>query len=284
MVAVFTAAVWRAMGLDSGDRNRTRTWGLADLGSWRRADLGCLALILWMIFLCVAIDEALEGAASCHCFGRLHADPRYTAVFDALCIAVLCVVRPTEAQPVRSPRFRHSRNAVVSVVTTCGIAFGAWSVLRQSRTSPDDAGFTSAGATVLLNPEKWIGKPFVLGRYTDIGGQLDRGEWLVLFYHHDCEHCQRAVPRYLDRSRSNPSSLRGRKLALVEMPPYAPPGEALVPEDAPVPTGKLNESQDWFVTVPLAVVLHDGKVAAVASGDDAEDPDWTEEKPPLAAR
>lgn len=156
-------------------------------------------------------------------------------------------------------------------------------LLRQPRAEGDNDGFTAAGETVLLSPEKWIGKPFVLGSYTDIGTQLDRGELMVLFYHHDCEHCQRAVPRYLQWSGPQATS-RTQKLALVEMPPYAPRNETLVPSDKSVPIGKLSDTQDWFVTAPLALLLQDGTVRAVATGEEAQDPAWIEKKSALAAR
>lgn len=243
-----------------------------------------VAFVLWTIFLCVAIAEAVEGAASCHCFGRLSIDPRYTAAFDALCIAVLWIVRPPKAGPTRSPRLLRSRIALIGAVALGGVAFGAWTLLRQPRAEGGNDGFIAAGETVLLSPEKWIGKPFVLGGYTDLGAQLDRGEWMVLFYHHDCEHCRRAVPRYLQWSGLRQSLAGGPKLALVEMPPYASPGEALVPASAPVPTGRLTDSQDWFVTAPLALLLHDGTVRAVATGDEAEDPEWIDRNSAVAVR
>lgn len=232
------------------------------------------ALVVWTIFLCISTAEALEGATSCHCFGPLRADPRYTAIFDALCIAMLCLARPPEVAQFPLPGLRRSRNAIVGAVAMCGVALVAWSLSRQANTRGDDAGFTATGGTVLLSPEKWIDRPFVLGGYTDIGGQLDRGEWLVLFYHYDCEHCQRAVPRYLEWQETHQCTSGGRRLALVEMPPYAPPGERLVPFDTLAQTGRLSDSRDWFATAPLAVVLHDGIVRAVAAGDEAENPEW----------
>lgn len=242
------------------------------------------ALVLWTIFLCVAMAEVLKGASPCHCFGRIRTDPRYTAAFDALCLAVLCIVRPPRYPAVPAMRLRYPRNALIGTVAVGGVVFIAWTLHRQENTAQGDAGFTAVGRTLLLSPEKWVGKPCVLSRYTDIGGRINRGEWMVLFYHYDCEHCQRAVPRYLDWFERHRGGLGEGKLALVEMPPYAPPGEALVPADAPVPSGRLSDSQDWLVTAPLALLLKDGTVRAVATGDEAADPSWIDKKLALATR
>jgi len=56
--------------------------------------------------------------------------------------------------------------------------------------------------------------------YIDTGDKLSNGNWLVLFYHHDCPDCAEAIKRYEQMGLN----LRGRadflRIAFIEVPPY----------------------------------------------------------------
>lgn len=46
----------------------------------------------------------------------------------------------------------------------------------------------------VLEPETWVGKELPILDNIDIGERLKKGAWLILFYHHDCPDCARAIP------------------------------------------------------------------------------------------
>jgi hypothetical protein len=70
--------------------------------------------------------------------------------------------------------------------------------------------------TVLLEPEKWIGKEFPLLSFiepTEEQDKLKNGEWTIVLYHHDCPKCQEVINEFIEKKTEN--------LACVEVPPYA---------------------------------------------------------------
>jgi hypothetical protein len=118
----------------------------------------------------------------------------------------------------------------------------------------------AVGSLVVLEPETWKGKAFPLTRHIDVGKQLTRGEWLVILHRHDCPKCQAAL-RENEQSASSPASpSQSRRIALIELPPYGSP------HDAPIPgiLGRLSDRFDWFVEVPVKIVLIDGIVQSTS--------------------
>jgi hypothetical protein len=71
--------------------------------------------ILWLAFLGIAGYEAVTGAGSCGCFGRVHVNPWYTASFDLAVLVALPFCRPS-VLPVKfaTPRSIASVSAVAS--------------------------------------------------------------------------------------------------------------------------------------------------------------------------
>ena len=53
----------------------------------------------------------------------------------------------------------------------------------------------------VLEPETWVGEKLPILEYIDIGKSLKKGNWVVLFYHHDCPDCARAIARYQQMAR-----------------------------------------------------------------------------------
>jgi hypothetical protein len=239
------------------------------IGEGGRRTWACTGL-LWLVFLGVAGYEAVTGAGSCGCFGRVHVNPWYTASFDLAVVLVLPFCRPRDGLRMSGGEWRL---AAVGVIAITGAAFGIWDLYRYSPGRLRGDGLTFADGTVVLEPEKWVGQPFVLANYIDVGPQITRGDWIVLLYRYDCEHCQRAVPRYAaltDGPGRQSPTLPG--IALVEIPPFAPAGQELVRPDMPVLPGRLTPDHDWFASTPVRVRVRDGTVTATAEGDAAEYP------------
>jgi len=88
---------------------------------------------------------------------------------------------------------------------------------------------------------------------------------------HDFDHCLAAVPQYESAVPQDGQT----KLAIIEMPPYAGPGEEFAPSLAVSLMGKLDTTRDWFATTPVAILLDHGIVQAAAEGDAAGTPDPT---------
>jgi hypothetical protein len=120
------------------------------------------------------------------------------------------------------------------------------------------------GRTVVLTPERWVGKRFPLLDYIDIGERLAEGEWTVLLYHHDCPRCQEVIAHYAELANRWPTDRNGRRIAFVEVPPYAGSLPRMVHRSA---VGHLEDKQKWFVTTPLEVVLSGGRTKTVTTGN-----------------
>jgi len=230
------------------------------------------AQILWLVFLCVAGWEAESGTTFCGCFGKVQVDPWYTASFDLIVVLILPFCRPNRREVAIVERGFWLRWAVLALIAIAGVAFGAWNLGRYSPSRLSGDGLTLSDGIIVLEPEKWVGHPFILVNYIDVGQQLTHGEWIVLLYRYDCEHCQRAVPQY---SAYAERCLRqnGPNIAFVEIPPFAPHGQELIRQFGSRIRGTLSPDHDWFISTPVAVILHDGSVQAVSEGSAAENPD-----------
>ena len=109
----------------------------------------------------------------------------------------------------------------------------------------------------VLEPETWVGKELPILDYIDIGKQLEKGNWLVLFYHHDCPDCITAIEK-LNKTRYEIQDARYElNVALIEVPPY---GEDQVIAGSAYVHGRLANVKEWFVTTPAVVLLTDGQV------------------------
>ncbi len=126
-----------------------------------------------------------------------------------------------------------------------------------------DDGFVPTGAgMVVLESEKWLGKPLPLLEYIDIGDQLRQGKWLLVLYHHDCPDCQELLGPSRD-SRLN-SLGDASRVVLVEMPPHRQRSdEAAFADCVSRNVAQLTDSRRWFAETPTAIHLAEGVVISV---------------------
>ena len=88
----------------------------------------------------------------------------------------------------------------------------------------------------------------------------------MLLYHYDCPTCQEAIAEYTERGAGVPVERDGRRLALVEIPPYAPSSWRSTFLRGSWVVGRVSDSRQWFVQTPLTVRLREGRVVEVSSG------------------
>ena len=104
----------------------------------------------------------------------------------------------------------------------------------------------------VLEPKTWIGKELPILEHIDIAEQIKTGNWLLLFYHHDCPDCQKAIPQYEQLARDLAGNEELLRIALIEVPPY---GRHPAHWNTLCSFGQLADTKEWFVTTPLAVLL-----------------------------
>ena len=247
-------------------------WLLANITprlTWLAA-LGCFSM-----FTCISLYKALSGYASCGCFGRVEVNPWYTSTMDMTFVVSLAIWRPRELLrgwsdaiarfPSTLLRAFLCRQATLVLFAWLAIGLPAgYAMGSYVDTTLSDVGtIIGDGKIVVLEPEKWIGKRFPLLDYIDIGNKLRDGVWTVLFYRHDCPHCQRIVPRYEGAARRSCLAEGKMNFALVDIVPHASSEHALIPSMCCC--GQLDDAREWLVEVPVAIEIANGFVLRVDS-------------------
>ena len=223
------------------------------------------ALACFTLFCFITLYKGLSGAESCGCFGSVKVNPWITLfAVDIPSVIALAVFRPTlsflrKQESIAAfiqnaftplPSIRRfaaifSVGIVILAVTGCVLAFN------------EPAKVT--GGYAVLEPAEWVGKKLPILEYIDIGNQLKKGTWLVLFYHYDCPECVKAIRSY----KSNAADLGGNenslKMGFIEVPPY---GRSAVNNDSTYSIGKLSNVKEWFITTPAVVLLENSTVLA----------------------
>jgi hypothetical protein len=229
------------------------------------------AMTCFGLFCCVALYKGLTGATSCGCFGRIHINPWITlTTIDLPALVSLSLFRPTHLLgPFLS--FLRRRESIFNMVgeyieplpsgSEFATAMGL-GLLLLGMTTPILAVTKPAAITStyeVLAPETWVGKELPILASIDIGEQLRRGAWLLLFYDHDCSHCQDALPQYEQMARDLAGNEDFLQVAMVEVPPYGPipfTGNQIRA------LGHLANTKEWFITTPALVLLKEARVTA----------------------
>jgi len=220
-------------------------------GRWIQLSGACL----FGSFVCYLVYTIVHGSDTCGCFGTVGVRP--IAMLTVDCVSIPAIWSATRlrvsidrARPVmRIAAFRMMATIIIGLI--CARA------VERYDYGPAASTLDLTHAYVSVDPVTWIGKPLPVSREIDIGSALNKGEWQVVFYHHDCDHCRRFIASLAnDSHRIN----RHSRLALVEVPPYGS-GTEITSMGIPIPLhGHLDSRWTWFIRTPVVVRLVEGRV------------------------
>jgi len=228
------------------------------VGAWPRPAWR-LAIACFSTFALVSLKHGVDGHSSCACFGQLPVNTWLVSLFDLSAVAALCIARPTaaSARRGRGPRVAAAFCVFLGLAVPAGAFMAAY---HAARLAQDGDIVTGADNAVVVEPTDWLGRRFPVLRHIDIGDELARGQWTLVFYHHDCADCRAAIAR-LESWLDGDQILR-RRIALVEVPPFGELPASLSVEVARHTRARLGTDHDWFVATPMAAVLEDGRLVA----------------------
>jgi hypothetical protein len=227
--------------------------------SWSR--LRVIAILLFTFFAGYTLFLAIQGAASCGCFGRLEVNPWWTFLLDVVVLSGLLLeyylVNHKEATPHSSSvslaktRLALAGTLVLPVALTAHLL---WFV--NSKENLSEGAFQTVGDLVILEPEKWIGQEFPLSEFIDVN--VSNGSWVLLLHRHDCPKCKKVIPKYEQLSRFT----AWNQVALIDVPPYDSSQQSRA---SPCSVGRLSDLRQWFVATPIEIQLEMGVVVNVST-------------------
>jgi hypothetical protein len=214
-----------------------------------------VSIILFSIFSVFSLQKGIAGESSCSCFGMLETSPWLSMSLDILAIG--CLVAAGARNEMGTAAFS------LWAIPGIGLVSSATICLLLYFLGPTDFE-TSAPNTgnrlVVIEPEKWVGKPFPLSSFVDRGEELDEGKWKVIFLVRDCDLCHAIA-------KAQPEAISGTRVAFLEVPPYRLEKAGVNKQGH---WFRLNQSMDWFVEAPVSVSLTNGIVTSVADRTELE--------------
>lgn len=293
---LMVAAALKAHQLATEPLDHRLWWTVVVAGEWLLAvallsglykkPVRAAALAALAIFAIVTFTLAQQGAASCGCFGTVQVSPWTTLFLDLGLLLALVLLRPaapgipgspgstrTPGPPATAGRTASGQAPADRVAATTSSwrlglsgAFAlAGAVALAGYASTYVAGSVNPDGTlagdeghVQLEPARWQGERFGLMEHIDIRHQLVRGAWTVMLFRHDCSSCTDHLDLLLsERQLRDPAA--PRRLAVIELPPYASAGELpALPRGWMY--GKLSDARQWRGSTPHFVRLEDGRV------------------------
>jgi hypothetical protein len=105
---------------------------------------------------------------------------------------------------------RVQRIGIVAVAWLVFAVPATWAMMSVEKNDLAELGTEFIGAdgrkTILLEPDKWVGKEFPLLPYIEppeVGEKLKIGEWTVVLYHHDCPKCKEVINDLMEKKTEN---------------------------------------------------------------------------------
>jgi hypothetical protein len=218
------------------------------------------AALCFLGFLGVSLAKVFQGEHSCGCFGPVLISPWITAALDGFVFVALVYAKPSGEADAAAAGRRWTTFALLSGASAIVVA--VLFVLAGPARLDENGRIEGVSATVVLRPEDWIGRPCPLFGHIDVGGRLEQGEWIVLFYRPDCSDCQQMLPRYLRRAAEDglPTEVLG--WAVVDVAGVGGPNDGRVASS--VLSGSLYPGRRWAVRTPTILRLRNGIVTQVA--------------------
>lgn len=228
------------------------------------------ALIVFAIFWFYAGYLLFDGRQTCGCFGKLFVSPWQVLLVDSVIFFSLWQSRAGESAQLSSPAMLVPLPYLLMVFVLIGVP-AAFAMARSApATLAADGEIVGDGRVVLLEPRSWVGKRLPLLARVDIGGQLARGQWIVMLHRDGCPECAKMLARLRERGPDRIDLREAPVMALVELPPFGQTAEDDFPWGIIGVRGRLDDSREWFVKTPLIVGLSEGVVLSVAESLDGE--------------
>jgi hypothetical protein len=243
------------------------------LAAWLLSGIGSrlartVALLTFVAFAAYSCYMGLRGEASCGCFGNIRVNPWWTFGLDLWLVLLLLSRRPNLTRLGLESRQRLFR---LSVATGAFLIFTAGSLLLSMMRPPllqSSEGVSVARSNfVLLEPEKWVGRAFPLHEDIELrdSERLQRGSWVLLFYHADCPTCRRVIGQYERLAAKYKNASKPIEIALIEVPAAAL-GERLTCKISHI--SRLSANKEWIIKTPSEVRMIDGHVIAATSEEE----------------
>lgn len=224
------------------------------------ATVGCFS-----VFALVSFYKALSGEASCGCFGAATINPWYTMVFDLSIIGALIKYRPIGIilrwDGFFSEFFEvQNRKAWMAVVWMLVAVPASCAMASVKNIELAELGTEFVGAdgrkTILLEPEKWIGKRFPLWENVDDGSKslLNQGEWMILIGRKHCDECRRLAENVAARSRV--------PLAVLDVDDDGTSFDFMHFKQVSV-RGTMQMEPYWIILTPTLIACQDGVCVGV---------------------
>jgi hypothetical protein len=220
-----------------------------------------VSITCFVLFLLAALYEAGSGETSCGCFGHITVSPWYTAILDLVVLAALVAWHPVP--PLMTVHLATRFGYLACGLILCAGSFGWMAATHALPAVLTPEGLVGDGETVLLEPEKWIGKRLPLLTVVDIGEELAHGKWLLIFYRDECPKCRKIIPGLEEMVRGRTLPPTTVRLAFIHIQSYAAPGRAILSTASPCKVGHLDAGKTWMVPTPALLSVEDGVVHRV---------------------
>ena len=243
-----------------------------------------VALLSFGFFIGITLQKVIIGAESCGCFGTVHVNPWITLfTMDTPIFLALVIFRPRGERllPPPWPSARHFFGVAIPTFILLGtivpvLIFNKppertdkYEVVRpEQRASPEPAAAQQISGQETTQEQ--FSQEWPMLKHIDIADSLRSAIAVVLFYHNDCPDCLEAISRYDRAARELAGNEDAIRIAFVEVPPYGPEQDSLIPAETPCLKGRLDSVKKWYVTTPLVVVMLDGQVLGSWQGQAPE--------------
>ena len=175
-------------------------------------------------------------------------------IFDLTVVGLFLLFRPAGWSKLRNEFFGLKKSVpFIAAFWLCLALPATCAMLSIQKNEVAELGTEFIGAdgrkTILLEPEKWVGKDFPLSPFiepTEVRERLKTGEWTVVLYHHDCPKCRETIEQCELAGQNN--------VVVVEVPPYG-----IRHTDFSL-YARLTDNLDWFVSSPVVIMLNQYRV------------------------
>jgi hypothetical protein len=240
-------------------------FGLILIAGVCRQWMWLFSIFIFSIFTFVSFLKGLSGEGSCNCFGNITVNPWLTTIFDSMMVFLLGIFRERLTfRIIISGRETQKLVAVliVWIILTIPIFFAMLSFKQQSHVTLGTEFVGVDGTiTMMLEPEKWIGKEFPLWDYVDEKStSIKKGNWIIVIGRKQCEECQRIIEKLITKNSTS--------LALLELEDGSTDTDNQLPLYSFVSVrGTLKIDPNWIILTPCLIQCQDG--ICVATGENA---------------